>query len=127
MPKKILVVDDDPDIQEFCRTILEAAGYEVVSALAAQEGRRRMAEGRPDLVVLDVMMETADAGFEMAMWLGREHPGLPVIMLSSIADAADQVFDTSALPVSVLVNKPMTPKELLSQVEKLLAASQPPS
>jgi hypothetical protein len=60
----------------------------------------------------------------MALWLGREHPGLPVIMLSSIADAADQIFDTSTLPVSVLVNKPMTPKELLGQVEKLLAASE---
>jgi len=74
------------------------------------------------LVVLDVMMETADAGFEMAMWLGREHSGLPVLMLSSIIDAADQVFDTSLLRVSALINKSITPKELMHQVEKLLAA-----
>lgn len=123
MPKRILVVDDDPDIQQFCRTVLEAAGYEVASAQSAEEGRQRMTGSRPDLVVLDVIMETADAGFEMARWIGRKFPGLPVIMLSSIADAADQVFDTSTLPVSALVNKSMTPKELLHQVEKLLAAS----
>ncbi len=124
MPKKILVVDDDPDIQEFCRTILEAAGYRVASATSAAAGRQHVAAERPDLVVLDVMMEAADAGFEMALELGREHPGLPVIMLSSIADAAEQVFDTSTLPVAALVSKPITPAELLRQVEKLLAASQ---
>jgi len=122
MPKKILVVDDDPDIQEFCRTILETAGYRVALAASAREGEQQMETEPPDLVILDVMMEAADAGFEMALRLGREKPGLPIIMLSSIADAADQVFDTSALPVSALVNKPITPKELLRQVEKLLAA-----
>jgi two-component system, OmpR family, phosphate regulon response regulator OmpR len=127
MSKKILVVDDDPDIQEFCRTILEAAGYQVVSAASAREGRQQVAAGPPDLVVLDVMMEAADAGFEMAIQLGRERPGLPILMLSSIADAADQVFDTSTLPVSALVSKPITPKELLRQVEKLLAASDEPA
>jgi len=124
MPKKILVVDDDPDIQEFCRTILEAAGHQVVTAASASEGRQQMETERPDLVVLDIMMEAADTGFEMATWLAREHPGRPVVMLSSIAAAAEQVFDTSTLPVSALVNKPITPKELLRQVEKLLTAGE---
>jgi CheY-like chemotaxis protein len=127
MSKKILVVDDDPDIQQFCRTILEVAGYQVDSAASAREGLQQVEDWRPDLVVLDVMMEAADAGFEMAMQLGREHPALPVIMLSSIADAADQVFDTSTLPVAALVSKPITPKELLRQVEELLAANQRPA
>ena len=118
MPKKILVVDDDPDIHDFCRSVLEAAGYAGGVRRERRGGPAAMAAERPDLVVLDVMMEAADAGFEMAQWLASEHPGLPVLMLSSIADAADQVFDTSTLPVSELVNKPITPKELLRQVRE---------
>jgi len=123
MPKKILVVDDDPDIQQFCRVVLEAAGYEVALAASAAEGKRAVLSENPDLVVLDIMMEAADSGFEMAAWLATLQPPRPVIMLSSIADAADQVFDTSTLPVSALVNKPITTKELLREVEALLTSS----
>ena len=121
MPKKILVVDDDPDIQEFCRVVLEAAGYEVLAAASAAEGKQAVTAKNPDLVVLDIMMEAADAGLEMAVWLATLQPPRPVIMLSSIADAADRVFDTSTLPVSVLINKPIAAKELLRHVEALLA------
>jgi two-component system alkaline phosphatase synthesis response regulator PhoP len=122
MPKKILVVDDDPDIQEFCRLVLETAGYEVLLAASGAEGERMAATEHPDLVVLDIMMEAPDSGFKLAATLAGQHPPRPMIMLSSIADAADRVFDTSTLPVSALVNKPITPKELLRQIEVLLAA-----
>ncbi|HOC44215.1 MAG TPA: response regulator [Thermoanaerobaculales bacterium] len=127
MPKKILVVDDDPDIQEFCRTILEAAGYLVVSAASAREGHQQVTTGKPDLVVLDVIMEEADSGFKVAQDLAKSNPGLPILMLSSIASAAEQVFDTSTLPVAALVSKPITPRELLQQVERLLAAGKRPA
>lgn len=120
MAEKILVVDDDPDIQDFCRIVLEAAGYRVVAATSAAEGKLQVSAENPDLILLDIIMEAADSGFEMAGWLARLHPGMPVIMLSSIADAADQVFDTSTLPVSVLLTKPITPKELLRRVEAAL-------
>jgi CheY-like chemotaxis protein len=124
MPKKILVVDDDPDIQEFCRTILEAAGYLVASAASAREGQQQVADGRPDLVVLDVIMEEADSGFKAAQDLATSNPNLPILMLSSIASAAEQVFDTSTLRVAALISKPITPRELLHEVERLLAASE---
>ena len=80
-----------------------------------------MAAARPDLVILDIMMEQADAGFDAAQWFAREYPGLPVLMLSSIADAADSLFDTSTLGVADLVNKPISPEELLAKVQRLLA------
>ncbi|MBN2360824.1 MAG: response regulator transcription factor [Deltaproteobacteria bacterium] len=123
--KKILVVDDDPDIQKFCRTILEKEGYAVVPALSAAEGQRLAQSERPDLVVLDIMMEASDSGFHLAGWLSEQSPGLPVLMLSSIADAAGQVFDTSTLPVAELIPKPIEPKELIAKIEKLLARRAP--
>ena len=124
MSKKILVVDDDPDIQEFCRVVLESAGYQVVLAASGAEGEQVAAVERPDLVVLDIMMESPDAGFRLAAALAGIQPPRPVLMLSSIADAADRVFDTSTLPISALVNKPITAKDLLRQVEALLAAEE---
>jgi len=120
MPAKILVVDDDADLQKYCRMILEAAGYAVVSAESAQEGERLVESERPDLIVLDIMMEAPDSGFHMAESLAKKHPGLPVLMLSSIAEAAEQVFDTSTLPVAELIGKPIEPKELTGKIEKLL-------
>lgn len=120
-PKKILVVDDDADVQEFCRMVLEKAGYRVVSAASAKEGERLAGSEHPDLVVLDIMMEAPDAGFHLAGWLAEHAPGVPVLMLSSIAEAANQVFDVSTLPVAELLGKPIEPKALTGKIERLLA------
>jgi DNA-binding response OmpR family regulator len=117
---KILVIDDDPDIHEICRLVLEPEGYRVSVAASGAEGRTAMASDPADLVILDVMMEEADAGFATARWLNEKHPGVPVLMLSSIADAADSLFDTSTLKVADLVNKPIAPQDLLRTVSKLL-------
>jgi len=119
--RRILVIDDDPDIHDFCRLVLENAGYAVQVAESGAEGRDAATSTPPDLVVLDVMMEQADSGFETAKWFAASHPGVPVLMLSSIADAADALFDTSTLAVADLVNKPIAPQDLVSKVERLLA------
>ena len=125
-PKRILVIDDDTDIQEFCRLVLEKAGYAVQTASSGAEGRAAAAASAPDLVVLDVMMEQADAGFETAQWFAATLPAVPVLMLSSIADAADSLFDTSTLKVADLVNKPIAPADLLAKVASLLARVKKP-
>ena len=117
----ILVIDDDPDVHDFCKTVLGTAGYDVLTASSGAEGRTLISSERPDLVILDVMMEQADAGFFTAKWLATEYPGVPVLMLSSIADAADSLFDISTLAVADLVNKPIAPHELLTRVKNLLA------
>jgi len=123
-PKRILVIDDDPDIQAFCRLVLEKAGYGVHTVGSGADGRAAASSSPPDLVVLDVMMEEADAGFETAKWFAATLPGVPVLMLSSIADAADSLFDTSTLKVADLVNKPIAPKDLLEKVALLLDRAQ---
>jgi DNA-binding response OmpR family regulator len=120
--KKILVIDDDPDIHEFCRMVLEKEGYDLAFASSGKEGQAAMTASPADLVILDVMMEAADAGFETAKWFAAHHAKVPVIMLSSIADAADSLFDTTTLKVAALVNKPMAPQDLVEKVKKFLAA-----
>jgi len=118
--KKILVVDDDPTICLVCRTVLESGGYQVFTASTATEGLSLAASAEPDLVVLDIMMEEVDSGFQVAKKLQVSRPDLPILMLSSIAGASSQVFDTSSLPVKQLVDKPIQPDVLLRKVQLLL-------
>ena len=118
--KKILVVDDDPGICLFCRTVLEANDYQVFTASTGGEGLALARSERPDLVVLDIMMEEVDSGFQVAVKLQALQPDLPIIMLSSIAGASSQVFDTTSLPVKQLIDKPIQPAALLARVARLL-------
>jgi len=119
-PKRILVVDDDPDIQAICSIVLKQAGYQVLYADSGLMCREMVEKSEPDLIILDVMMEQADAGFVTAKWLAEHHSFIPVLLMSSIVAAADELFDTSILKVADLVNKPVPPAELLSRVERLL-------
>jgi CheY-like chemotaxis protein len=119
--KKILVIDDDPTICMVCRTVLESGGYQVFTAATASEGLSLADSERPDLVILDIMMEEVDSGFQAARTLQARQPGLPILMLSSIAGASSQVFDTSSLPVKQLLDKPIEPALLLRKVSHLLA------
>jgi len=117
---KILVIDDDPDIHEICKLVLENAGYQVLLASSGAAGRTIIAAEEPDLIILDIMMEEADSGFQMAGWLSQSYPAIPVLMLSSIAAAAEQLFDTGTLRVAELANKPLGSQELLDKVQQLL-------
>jgi DNA-binding response OmpR family regulator len=119
--KKILVVDDDPTICLVCRTVLEAAGYQVFTAASGAEGLATATSESPDLVILDIMMEQVDAGFQVARKLQELNAGLPILMLSSIAGASSKVFDTSSLPVKQLLDKPIEPAVLVNKVKALLA------
>ena len=119
--KTILVVDDNPDIGTLCRDLFEPEGYAVRTEESAEAGIAAARGARPDLVILDVMMEEVDSGFKAAQAIAAEHGDLPIIMLSGIADAATQVFDTSTLPIKALIDKPIEPQRLLDAVERVFA------
>ena len=118
--KKILIVDDDQDICDTCKLILAKESADVVYALTAKEGLALARSQHPDLVILDVMMEEADSGFTLANELFKEFKGLPIVMISAIAKASTQVFDTTQLPVSELIEKPIHREELIRVVDRLL-------
>jgi CheY-like chemotaxis protein len=120
---KILVVDDDPDILEACKLVLEKEGYVVSTATNRNEGMEKVAGDAPDLIILDVMMEESDDGFVMAQDLRRNGVTLPIMMLTSVAKATGMQFDKDSemVPVDEFQAKPVDPVTLIDKVAKLLA------
>ena len=121
----ILLVDDEPDFVEVTKVLLESNGFDVVAAHSGAEGKKKAAEVKPDLIILDVMMETKTAGFDVARWL-RDQPDLdkiPVIMLTAVNEEVPWRFglDSIWLPVDVFLDKPVSPEALLQEVQKALA------
>ncbi len=125
--QKILVVDDDVDLCDSLKVVLEQAGYDTRTATSRAEGMEKIRTHLPDLVILDVMMETWQDGFEMSRDLKKD-PRLkdtPILMLTSIEEITgvelkSSVGDPVWLPVDRFLDKPVAPDTLLVEVEKLL-------
>ena len=119
---KILVVDDDPDLVEDCRLILEKAGHRVIAAHNVADGKAALAKEQPDLMILDVMMESPDDGIAMAQDVRRQGIQIPILMLSSISKVTGLAYDrdTDMVPVNAFQEKPVAPRRLLALVDELL-------
>jgi diguanylate cyclase (GGDEF)-like protein len=120
MAERILVVDDDPDIARFIEVNLEMAGYEVVVAYDGREALDKVAERRPDLVLLDIMLPTID-GFEVASELRRRArlTGMAIIVVSARGLTEDRLRGLS-LGVDDYIVKPFEPEILLARVRAAL-------
>jgi len=133
MPK-ILVIEDDPDMVAALRMPLEANGYEMITAFTGEEGLRKVREVEPDLIILDVMMETTTAGFQVSLQLRSPDPQseyaayrhTPILMLTAIHTTTSLRFgpDEGYLPVDDFVDKPIDPDVLLDKVRTLIGQSQ---
>ena len=125
MPK-ILVVDDDPDFVDSTRMILEHNGYTVVSAGNGAQGLRKLAEEKPDLVILDVIMSTVLDGLSMTQKMSENQAtkNVPVLMVTSIANTDyAALFPTDEdINISGFLSKPISAERLLSEVKRLLHA-----
>ena len=123
---KILLVDDDVDLVSMNRVILERKGHQVTAAYSAQEAREALGKARPDVAVLDVMMESVSAGFELAREVHQKHPDLPMIILSGVHAATGVPFrfepDGDWLPVLKFLDKPVEPSRLAGEIESVLNA-----
>lgn len=123
---KILVVDDDPDIQIALTTILEK-DYEIVTANDGIEGLAKLREEKPDLMILDLMMPKMD-GFAVCKELKdprwSKYSEIPILVLSSIREEPSrrryELETGMELGVNDYVEKPVNPEILLERVEKLL-------
>lgn len=83
MTKKILVIDDEPDLRLLVRIILESAGYEIVEATSGEEGLDRITDERPGLVLLDIRLPGID-GWEVLERMRADHSGdIPVVIMSA--------------------------------------------
>ena len=128
--RNILIVDDDPDQRLTLRLPLEASGYQVSEAKSSAEGLKMVKEIRPDLIILDVMMDTATAGFQLALELHNADPAseykefrkTPIFMLTAIHSTTPLRFapDEDYLPVQTFLEKPVQPETLLAKVRELI-------
>lgn len=128
--KRILLVDDDADQRLSVRLPLEAAGYAVFEASNFEQGLSAVKQIKPDLIVLDVMMDTTTAGFQFALSLHSPDPDsdfcafrkTPIIMLTAIHSTTPLRFspDEDYLPVQTFLEKPVDSKVLLAAIREHL-------
>ena len=123
MPRKILVVDDEPKMVRLVRTYLEGAGFNVVVAYDGQEALSVFRYERPDLIVLDLMLPEID-GLDVARTL-RRTSDVPIIMLTARAEEADRLVGLE-LGADDYVVKPFSPRELVARVRAVLRRANPP-
>lgn len=121
MSKRILVVDDEPDLRDILQCNLEAAGYEVDTAASAEEALPLM-NGNPDLLLLDVMMGGM-SGFALAKLL-REEQGVkvPIIFLTA-KDTEDDLLQGFSVGADDYISKPFSLQEVLARVKAVLRRS----
>ncbi|OGO20027.1 MAG: hypothetical protein A2Z14_18730 [Chloroflexi bacterium RBG_16_48_8] len=127
---KILIIDDDPDIVTSVRLTLESEGFQVSAAENGTEGLRKIKSERPDLIILDVMMDTMTEGFQLSLELRSPDPtseyaqykNIPILMLTSIHSTTSLRFGPTEdyLPVDAFIDKPIDPESLLVKVKELL-------
>ncbi|HSB68279.1 MAG TPA: response regulator [Candidatus Methylomirabilis sp.] len=129
--EKILIIDDDDDIVLAMRLPLEAAGYRVFRAASSDEGLQSVKAIAPDLILLDVMMDTTTAGIQVSLTLRNpdstsEYAAfreIPILMITAIHATTPLRFapDHDYLPVDAFIEKPIEPDELLARVREQLA------
>ena len=125
----ILIIDDDRDLVESIRIVLESKKYKVRAAYNGKEGYRKIQEKAPDLIILDVMMATDTEGFGVAYKL-RNNPDyqqIPIIMVTGftkkMAEEGPEKFQHimgESWPVTQFLEKPIDPEVLLSVIEEAL-------
>ncbi len=120
MNRRVLVVDDQPQIVRLIQVNLEKEGFEVATAADGEEGLRKVRELLPDLVILDVIMPRKD-GFEVLRQMKTEPAlaSIPVIMLTVKTHNAD-IVEGLREGAELYLPKPFHPKELVSLVRRVL-------
>jgi len=124
--KTILVIDDDPDILEQVSAMLSADGHEVVTAGGEAEAEDILLTVRPDLVILDLMMDHMDSGFVLSHHLKKLYPEAPIILLTAVTAATGMSFAAESaeaqswVKVDKVLNKPVRPDQIRAEVRRLL-------
>src|SRR5512146_932411 len=91
----VLLIDDDEDFTASIQSLLESEGYRVAAACSGKEGLRKLQESRPDVVLLDVMMESSTEGYAVSGAIKLMPEPVPVIMVSSVEMGPAEMFARS--------------------------------
>jgi two-component system response regulator VicR len=120
--KRILCIEDEPEMIDLIRLILGRRGYEVLGATGGIEGARLVRETLPDLVLLDLMMPDMD-GWEVYQQMKADNStrNIPVIVVTAKAQNIDKVLGLHIAKVDDYIAKPFGPQELMDSVEKVFS------
>jgi CheY-like chemotaxis protein len=127
---KILIIDDDPDFTLANKAILEASGHQVVTAADGKSGLEAVRSEDPDLIILDIMMDSIYEGFSVTTTLRgtpeyMDYRDIPVLMVSAVKKMTGERFDippeAKIMEGDEFLDKPFSAEVLLGKVDKLLA------
>ncbi|MBN2041506.1 MAG: response regulator [Spirochaetes bacterium] len=115
MSKVIVHVDDDFEIRESVKLILERENFTCLSFETVEEAEETISKNKPDLVILDIMVEEINSGLTSYQKLKKLYPDLPVIFLTSLGDEIQPYFDMRG-EWAYIIEKPVDPAKILSAV-----------
>jgi CheY-like chemotaxis protein len=122
--RKVLIIDDDPDFVKSTGKVLKTGGYEVVEAYSGKEGLEKSKTEKPDLYIIDLMMETYSEGSNVvkALTEDEETKEKPRIMITSVdlKSPWDSYPEDDWMPCDFVLQKPVSPSDLLKYVNKAL-------
>jgi CheY-like chemotaxis protein len=122
---KILIVDDDPDFLNATQIVLEKEGHQILCAKSGKEGFQVAKSDQPDIIILDVMMDSVLDGVSMSQQIHDDDStkDIPIVMVTSIAntDYAELFPTDEYIHIRAFMSKPIDPKKLIKQVNKLLS------
>lgn len=120
MKKRILLIEDEADLVMTTRFRLEDAGYEVVAAMDGQEGLDMVKDGKPDLILLDLMLPKMN-GYKVFKVLRADarYSKIPIIMFTALAQEADKKLGEK-LGADAYITKPFDAEMLLARIKELI-------
>jgi two-component system alkaline phosphatase synthesis response regulator PhoP len=127
--KRILIVDDDRDYGDALRIVLENSGYEVNHVLNIRDGQKALEGEKPNLIILDVMMDRHTDGFDLCYDLKHDEAcrTIPIMMVTAVTEKTGFKFspetDGEYLQADAYVAKPIPVVELLSRVNKMIGGA----
>ena len=124
--RTVLIVDDDPDFLLQQRTGVESMGFNVVSAENRRQAEEILEELKPDLAIIDVMMDEMDGGFVLSYNIKHKYPDVPVLIVSGVTSESGFSFDATTdeekswIKADAFLAKPIRFEQLKQQVGRLL-------
>lgn len=126
MSRSILLVDDDTDYLEGMRLQLEAVGHQVACAETTKDAKAELDKRRPDVAVIDLMMDQPDAGFALCYHIKKLDPTIPVILVSAVHSETGLDFDATTpdekswVKADAILAKPVRVEQLTREIDRLL-------
>lgn len=119
--KRVVCVEDEPEMIDLIRLILGRKGFEVIGANGGKEGLETVRQQKPDLVLLDLMMPDMD-GWEVYQQIKADEATreIPVIVVTAKAQSIDKVLGLHIAKVDDYISKPFSPQELMDSIEQVL-------